>query len=296
MTRRDQVLRYWTRKQQLLANSRWSYDSFGYTTEQLQDPRLFNEIIGNPIQSSTDLPHALMPYQLDLISCEQKDLFVSKANKCGITETINRDTIQRGTVGDCAGFKILFGSSQKGLAKENLKRVRRKFQGSDFLRQFVQKDLENTLELKNGTEYLVMPAEASAVRSYERVKYVWWDEAAHIDLLDDREIFAAASARRANTNGYVRAVSTPRGMRGFFWDLYTRAVRGEIRAAHRELPYTLGLGVFFEEEFIEAEKLRLGPLFSQEYECAFLPSYGSAAIETELIESSRTGEYSLDPW
>ena len=257
--------------------------------EQLpKDQRLFNEAIGLPMSMMTRLPAKLTQFQLDILNYAGKDLIINKANKLGITETILRDMVYKGTVGDCAGYQFLMTSSAKGLAANNMKRLTRIFQRSDALRPLIKGEPKaHRLDLTNDTEYIVVATTQAAGRSWERVKYVFPDEAAHTGMLDDSEFFAALDARRANTDGYLRMPSTPKGQRGTFWGESMKAQSGKTTAKYMTLPYQLGIGVFFTPAFIEEQKARLGPLFPQEYECAFLSSQ-NAAIEQDLIKQSTT--------
>ena len=61
------------------------------------------------------------------------------------------------------------------------------------------------------------------------------------------------------------------------------AMAGKNRTKVLTLPYHVALGSLIDPGFIEEEKLRLGSLFPQEYECAFL-SPKNAMIEKELID------------
>lgn len=259
------------------------------------DPRLFNEAIGLPMSMMTKMPAPLTRYQLDVLEYKGKDLIINKANKIGITEIVLRDMVYRGTVGDCVGYQFLMTSSAKGLAANNMKRLQRIFAHSDLLRPLIRGEPKvNRLDLTNDTEYIVLATTQAAGRSWERVKYVFPDEAAHTGMLDDSDFFAALSARRANTDGYLRMPSTPKGQRGTFWSESIRSQQPGSQTKYLQLPYHVGLGVFFNEEFIERERARLGNLFPQEYECAFISSQ-NAAIEQSLIEKSTT-EGEVERW
>lgn len=61
-----------------------------------------------------------------------------------------------------------------------------------------------------------------------------------------------------------------------------------------QLPYHVALGTLITQEFIEKERARLGNLFALEYECAFISS-GKAAIEPELLERCKGGDFELEP-
>lgn len=259
-----------------------------------KDGRLFNEAIGLPIHPVTNLPSPLLPYQIDIDAYPGKDILIIKANKCGITEIMLRKIIRMAVVGDLQGYDIILGSSEEQLAMENMRRAQVIFGQSSLLRPLVKEATASKMILRNSTRFLTLPSNAAAIRSWPRVKCVFLDEAAHIGRLDDTEYFAAASSRLANTNGYMYVVSTPHGPRGFFYDLYTKAIEGKIQMKKFELPYTVGLGVFYDQEFIDKERSRLGPLFQQEYEGSFI-SGRNAAIEPELLEHA-SEDYEPEAW
>ena len=257
--------------------------------------RQFNEAIGLPMLPSTNLPHRLLSYQDDAGSYKGKDLIVNKANKIGMTEAILRDLAFKGTVGDCVGYQMMLGAQRREMAFENMRRLQHIFDGSAILRPLVKEKKQSRLILSNDTEYLVMPRSPAAMRGWPRLKYAFLDEAAHYGLLDDQEFLAATTSRLSNTDGYLRVVSTPKGQRGFFWQQCMAAQQDpQSPFAYRQWDFHVALGVMVTEEFIAKERARLGTLFSQEYECAFL-SAQNAAIEQELIEKSKTDRAS-DEW
>jgi hypothetical protein len=236
----------------------------------------------------------LAPHQLDIGNYRGKELLVNKCNKIAATWTILRDMAQRGTVGDCVGYNIMLTSSTGTLALENMLRLQRMFLDSKALSPLVREKKVTRLALTNGTRYIVAPATPTAMRSWERVKYIFADEAAHIGRLDDSEYVGAMTARLGNTDGYLRVVSTPKGQRGYFYRLCTLAREDRIQMKYMELNYYVGVGTFFTEEFIDKEKARLGPLFEQEYMCKFLTAQ-NAAIEPSLVDSM-TKDYEADQW
>lgn len=261
------------------------------------DFRIFNEQVGLPVSSLTSLPSPLAPHQIEIGKYRGKDLILNKANKVGATWTILRKMAQLGTVEEipdnCIGFNMMLTSSRGELAMENMLRLQRDFE-QPVLAPFVLEKKATRLVLKNGTRYLTAPASAAAMRSWERVKFIFADEAAHIGRLDDSEYVGAMTARLANTDGYFWVCSTPRGQRGFFWRLATQARDRKIQMQYLELSYLVGLGAFFSEEFIDKERQRLGTLFPQEYECKFL-SAENAAIESQLISNSQVLD-SVEEW
>lgn len=166
------------------------------------------------------------------------------------------------------------------------------FEGSPLLRPLIKRRMQTRLDLWNGTEYIVMPRSAEARRGWPRLKYAFLDEAGHYGLLDDEPFLAATTSRLANTNGYLRIASTPKGQRGFFWRL--NSYEGPNNSFKRyRWDYHVALGILISQEFIDKERTRLGNLFPQEYECEFIASQ-SAAIEPELLE--RPTNYEPERW
>ena len=51
-------------------------------------------------------------------------------------------------------------------------------------------------------------------------------------------------------------------------------------------PYQVALGSLTNQEFIDKERQRLGPLFAQEYECAFLGSQNTAIPEAVIKQTA----------
>ena len=272
-----------------------SRERFLDTGQLSKDFRIFNHQVGMPFSDLTHQPVTeLAPFQIEIGSYKGKDLIVNKANKVGATWTVLREMAHKGVAGDCIGYNMMLTSSGGILAIENLLRLQTMFE-SPVLAPLVLEKKATRMILRNGTRYIVAPATPSAMRSWERIKYIFADEAAHIGRLDDSEYVGAMTGRLANTDGYLRVVSTPKGQRGYFWRLWGLAENHKIEMKYKRLPYDAGLGTFFTQEFIDKEKARLGSLFEQEYECTFLTSQ-NAAIESFLVDEAVDPSLEADPW
>lgn len=237
-------------------------------------------------------------YQTDMADYRGHRTITNKSNKVGVTENFLRINIRRATIGDCSGFQILYGSSKEKMANENLKRTAQIFRESRVLEPMLADDpTDSYIRLVNGTEFIALPRKVSSFRSWPRVKAVFLDEAAHYELIDDKSFFAAALGRLANTNGYLDIVSTPHGQRGYFYKTYTDAVAGANGFKHWEIHYTAGVQAgLISQEFIDEARKSMSPaLFSQEFECAFIPDNEFAAIEAQLIDSNRADE-EVEKW
>ena len=119
--------------------------------------------------------------------------------------------------------------------------------------------------------------QASGIWSWKRVKRIHGSDLAAIDQVDDRQMFAAAMSRLANTGGTFTIETPPRGERGTVFKLYKDSkIEGsesfeQAKFHVREYPAVLAVQAgLMTEEFLEAERERLGVLYGMLYECKFL--------------------------
>ena len=259
----------------------------------------FNELIGLPIHPATNLPTPMTPYQIAQGEYKGHRTITNKTNKGGITENYNRINIKRGTIGDCAGYQILYGSSKEKLANENINRTGQVFKDSPSLEPYLAEEpTDSYIRLTNGTEFIALPRKVSSFRSWPRVKSIFLDEAAHYELIDDKSFFAAALGRLANTNGYMDIVSTPHGQRGYFYQTFIDAEAGKNRFKPWRIHYTEAVAAgLISQEFIDEAKLSMSPqMFAQEFECAFIPSSEFSAIEAGVMEKMFTSGDEVESW
>jgi hypothetical protein len=247
---------------------------------------LFNESIGWPKHPWTGRPTPLYPYQFEIIDAPERFLLVVKARKIGITEAIIRRAAYL-ALSRYAGYQVLFVSQREDHSAMMMRRLQSLFRDSPYER-LVEKATAEYLRLQNGCEIYSLPSTAQSLRGFPRVKAVYLDEAAHFVRLNDETIYAALRPSLINTQGDFVIVSTPRGQRGFFYQLY----RDDDTFRKFLLPYHVAPGLISPDRIAE-EKRALGPFFAQEYECAFL-SAQNAAIPPELIAHS-LDDYELDP-
>jgi phage FluMu gp28-like protein len=274
--RRDWILNYYRNQPRS--------DTEDLTSGLRRDWVGFNEDIGLPVNPSTDLPAPLTQYQVMMGEYPGKHTVTNKANKVGVTELFLRKNIRRATVGDCQGYQILYGSSKLGLANENIDRTTAIFDHCDKLRAMLDGEpTASEIRLKNGAEFIALPRKVSSLRSWPRVKSIFLDEAAHYELIEDKEFFAAALGRLVNTNGYMDIVSTPKGQRGYFYQIYTDAVAGRNTFKHFEVLVDQGLaaGLLNQEVLDEAKRTMAPSMYAQEFLGEFNAG-ANAAIEPEL--------------
>ncbi len=254
------------------------------------DIRQFNETIGLPVHPLTNLPTQPFAYQVDFMAYKGKRTISNKSRKIGWTEAVLRKMVYH-ALSDCAGYQLLLAAQDELIATQNMKRLQDIFELSDLLRPLVvgsdpRRNVKR-LDLKDGTQFFVMPRRAAKFRSWPRVKYIFPDEASHFNLLDDEPFLAAAEGSLANTDGYMDIVSTPNGQRGFFYRLFTGAVEGANPYKWYMQDYNAGIQAgIISEAYIEEQRTIMGDLlFSQEFECKFVAS-GRAAFPADLIDRS----------
>jgi hypothetical protein len=107
-------------------------------------------------------------------------------------------------------------------------------------------------------------------------------DVAAVDQVDDSGLFGAAFSRLANTNGSILIESPPRGQRGKVWEIYKASkLKGDedyeeakFKVREYEAQRAVDAGLIT-QEFLDQEKIRLGPLYGMFYECEFINPYTS---------------------
>ncbi|WP_318778727.1 terminase large subunit domain-containing protein [Meiothermus sp.] len=126
------------------------------------------------------------------------------------------------------------------------------------------------LELPNRSRVIALPGAQEGIRGYS----------AHLVVLDEAawipdELYQAARPMLAVTGGRLIAISTPYGMRGWFYRAWAEERGERIRVTAYDIPR-------ISCDFLEAERVALGEwAFRQEYLAEFVEAGG--AIPEELI-------------
>ncbi len=192
------------------------------------------------------------------------------------------------------GFDTLLIAQSYPHAKEHLRTLYEMIIMSEEYRDFlVEKPSEemiktdrtkaNILVIRNpenpskASRIIALGPQASGIWSWKRVKHIHMSDVAAVDQIDDRQMFAAAFSRLANTNGSMTIETPPRGEQGTVYKLYKDSkIEGteafERAKFHvREYPAIMAVQAgLMTEEFLESERERLGVLYGMLYECWFL--------------------------
>lgn len=148
------------------------------------------------------------------------------------------------------------------------------------------------LELDNGSRIISLPGKEGTIRGISKVKLLIIDEASRVP----DELYMAVLPMLAVSGGRLILLSTPFGTRGFYYEVYKKAME-QMKAKreyfykeeeHRndweyyEVPATECKRI--PPEFLEEQKESMGEwFFMQEFMCKFMDSQ-TAAFRSEDIE------------
>jgi len=199
----------------------------------------------------------------------------------------------------CRGREILIIAQNQRMAEEHLRTLERMIINSENFRYFLitkpQEGMLRTELTKASMLYIYNPSnptkpsriialgpQASGIWSWKDVKHIHMSDVAAVDMIDDAPMFGAAFSRLANTNGTMLIESPPRGQRRKVWEIYKQSelqgdeifesAKFKIRKIQAVQAVQTSL---MNEEFLEQEQVRLGPLYPMFYECEFINPYTS---------------------
>lgn len=124
-----------------------------------------------------------------------------------------------------------------------------------------QGESATTLMLENGSRIVSLPGTESTVRGFSSVRLLIVDEASRVD----DGLIASVRPMLAVSGGQFIAMSTPYGMRGWWYDAWENGgpVWTRVRVTAHECPR-------ISQAFLDEERATLGDwLFRQEYMCEF---------------------------
>src|SRR3990167_5228721 len=200
----------------------------------------------------------------------------------------------------CMGREILIIAQKFEMAKEHLNTLYGLLIESDYSNYVIDKPVEfttrksrdktkaNMLYIQNPenpkrpTRIIALGPRASGVWSWKNVKHIHMSDVAAVDQIDDSQLFGAAFSRLANTGGSMLIESPPRGQRGKGWEIYQASeligdeaheeAKFNVKKIYADQAVQAGL---IDQEFLDQERIRLGPLYGMFYECEFLNPFTS---------------------
>lgn len=183
----------------------------------------FNVAIGLPVHPRTYEQQAMTPYQLqffEAINASSLHKFhVNKGRQMGFSELMLRIVAYR-AFNRYAGkqVKIIAGTRSAATKKliDRLKELFKRYQ-SLVNKEESQHDLK--LVLKDGTSYEGLPANPEAATGDTKIAAFIMDESAKWDLKDDQPVLNSIMPIVKTNRSDLFMFSSPRGPRGFFYDI-----------------------------------------------------------------------------
>lgn len=293
-------------------------------TDIPDDIQKFYEDLGCPFFHSLtrkSIPE-LAPLQKEvwMLICEYRLLLILKSQKIGISSLCILATLWH-ALKDCRGMELMIIAQSDEQAKEHAQDLRRILLGSEKYRDYLitrqhkefglLKDeitkvntifLHNPENKRQPTKIIVTGMSPGAIVSHKRVAFIWSSDMTLSNLMSDRmqDVWAAMLSRLANSQGSCIVECPARAPSGPVyetWERYERQIENNEELDPQQdfhcfkFKYDRGIADgFFDEEFIEAERRRLGPVFGTFYEADFFASgatwYRAEHFKNKSIEAA----------
>ena len=159
------------------------------------------------------------------------------------------------------------------------------------------------LELVNGSRVVALPGKEGTIRGFSGIDWLIFEEAARIP---DELYFSVRPMIATRPNARIIIPSTPKGMRGFFWEEWKRAVEDKMTRAFGDLLGETKLNQWetFEvaatdcprisPDFLEDERRSMGDyFFQQEYMNKFQDAIDSAFRAADI---ERMMDKEIEAW
>ena len=212
---------------------------------------------------------------------------MNKSRQIGLTEIVLR-IIQYHCFGKYKGGKILIiAGTREKTTKTVMNRLKILF---NEIRPTVQDDKHDLhIILKNGTEIEGKPSNSEAIRGETKIKAVVVDEAGHFAIVDDSVVLDAIEPILHTNKSDIFLVSTPRGQRGFFYEL----AMSENDYKKIQYDYTCAIGWIYSNKEMQEELKRTDIDVDQEYRCQYTSARSSifGVIKDEALEDFEVEEY-----
>ena len=262
----------------------------------------------------------LTTYQRDIWNDKNKYRLVIKSQKVGLTTSALLEDFQK-AITNCKGKDILIIAQTLSHAREHIRTLKYLIVNSAKYARYLTRTIEDVQFKEEKTKVNVayianddnpalpgriigLGASEGSVWSWKNVAHIHISDIAASSIKDDSGLFAAAFSRLANSNGTMLIESPPRGPRGTLYDIYTKSKLERDTERESETPESQ-FKVFevtareavqaglISQDFLEAERQRLGTLYRQYYEAAFISAIYAAfdvlAIEQCEIEGAKIG-------
>ena len=275
----------------------------GLPTDIPQDPDSFYQDFGLLQHPYTKQPvERLTEYQKAVWNdgFRYKYRLVIKSQKVGISTTALMEDFQK-AITTCKGKEILIIAQDTDHAKDHLYTLRKLISNSKKYSKFLISKPTDLLLRDEVTKVMQLfihnpdnphkptriiglgGSNPGSIWSWKEVPHIHMSDIAASSRIDDTEVFGAAFSRLANTNGTMLIESPPRAPSGMLYKIYEMSkLRKDVdensamsQFKIHEIPAIMAVQAgLITQEFLDAERERLGPTYPMYYECDF---YNSSA-------------------
>jgi hypothetical protein len=262
-----------------------------------EDPQEFYKDFGLLIHPNTGEPvEQLTDYQYEIWKGKEQYRYraVFKSQKVGLSTSVLLEDFQS-SLTDCLGFDILVVAQTQYQANEHLRTLKGLILNSEKYRKYlITKPSDLILKeekTKVGVAYIKNPKNKyrpsriiglgfseSGLWSHKNVKRIHVSDPTVSKVVDDAEIFGAMFSRLANTNGWMIIETPPRKPKGTCFSIYDKYYKNQQKGKWKiyivKADQAVDAGLI-SQEFLDDEKIRLGPLYPQFYEAEFLSIGGN---------------------
>lgn len=251
----------------------------------------FSHRVGLPEHPATLQPMKFMPHQDDLVkqalSEKHMKFHVNKSRQIGLTEICLR-IIQYQVFHKYEGGRVMIiAGTREKTTKKVMGRLKQLFKPIMGTLESNSNDL--LIKLKNGSEIEGLPSNSEAIRGDTKIKAIFVDEAAHFGLVDDSVVLDAIEPIVMTNKSDLFLVSTPRGQRGFFYDI--NISENDYKKLHYD--FNNAIGWIYTKEEMDEELKRTDIDVDQEYRCQFTSARNSifGVINDESVDEYEAEEY-----
>ena len=251
----------------------------------------FSHKVGLPQHPATLEPMKFMPHQNDLVKQALTDkhnkFHVNKSRQIGLTEICLR-ILQYQCFHKYEGGRVMIiAGTREKTTKKVMGRLRQLFKPISGTLEGSSNDL--LIKLKNGSEIEGLPSNSEAIRGDTKIKAILVDEAAHFGLVDDSVVLDAIEPIVMTNKSDLFLVSTPRGQRGFFYDISIS--ENDYRKLHYD--FNNAIGWIYTKEEMDEELKRTDIDVDQEYRCQFTSARNSifGVITDGSVDDYEAEEY-----
>lgn len=237
----------------------------------------FNRWLGNPFHPKLRKDTDVFPFQVKLRDLIRKHrrVIVNKFTGAGGTEMIPRIFLEMMLADELPFKQYVIVNGLRMKFTEQVMQDRIKGIITKKHPELIKHVTKDTIMLNNGTYFRGYPTEhIDTIRGQDDIMGIFIDEAAFFHSTAQEAVRTAIERYVLKTNPYIIWLSTPNGLQGAFYKLWTEATKKQNDYFPITIPYSNGIDSQLLEQ-TEIEKRKKDRGFLQEYGNQFLAPPGA---------------------